>query len=450
MLKNFIYNMVRLLAVAAAVMLVDSCTDLHGDDFNPSVGTGNGGGDRTPSEVSRRTLLLYSAGFNSLSSYLKEDIEDITKGYLPGGTRSDNVLLVYSHLPESANVYDKPTSPVLMRIYKDESADVVMDTLVVYPAGTLSSSHEQLNEVLTYMKDEFPSDGYGMIFSSHASGYLPAGYYSNSDDFETGIPISAGLFANPLNSLAVPYAEPEYDPSMPLTKSIGQDIGYSGGKKVSYEMDLIGFADAIPVYMDYILFDACLMGGVETAYQLRDVCGLVGFSQAEVLAEGFDYTALVSHLLEHDIPMPQKVCEDYFLQYDVQTGVYRSATISMVDCSKMDRLVQVCSELFEEYREPMSRLTAKNVQRFYRSNYHWFFDLESILAESGMTLDQLNSLRDAFSDCVVYKAATPSFMNSFSIRTFCGLSMFLPSEGGQYLKNHYKKLDWNIDTGLVK
>ena len=106
--------------------------------------------------------------------------------------------------------------------------------------------------------------------------------------------------------------------------------------------------------------------------------------------------------------------------------------------------------LFEKYSDEISTLPSSKVQRYYRSNHHWFYDLESILVEAGITPDELESLHAALDLCVLYKGHTPSFMNSFKIDTFSGFSMYLPSHGTAELNKFYKTLDWNIATGLVK
>lgn len=400
--------------------------------------------------ISRKVFLLYSAGFNSLSSYLKSDISDLKSGWIPSGCRKGEVLLVYSH-HIGGKGYKTPTSPVLVRLYMGPGDKVVSDTLVVYKEGTVSSSPEQLSHVLNYVKDEFPSKSYGMVFSSHGTGYLPAGYYADPYKYENSALRSAALYDMLVpTGRPVPYVEPEYDPSLPMTKTIGQQVGYDGNTKLSYEIDIVDFAEAIPMYLEYILFDACLMGGVEVAYQLKDVCRFIGFSQAEVLAEGFDYTTLTEHLLASSEPDPEKVCEDYFNQYMVQTGVNQSATISLVDCTALQPLAEVCSRIFSEYADEISSLNPKSVQRYYRDAYHWFYDLESIMLQAGVEGELLGEFKEALNECVVYSAATPNFMGSFDIDIACGLSMFLPSDGGAYLKRYYTGLAWNQATGLVR
>ena len=408
-------------------------------------------GGRDVSDETRNVLLLYSAGFNSLSDYLKEDIVDLMEGDLPSNTRMKDVLLVYSHHTARKNAYSEPNPPVLMRIYKGNEGEVVSDTLVRYHESVHSADPAQLNAVLTYVKEKFPAKTYGMIFSSHATGYLPAGYYTKPGDYIYA-PSSAmmGRQGYRKSHRGVPYVEPEHDPSLPMVKSIGQDQVGTYGNYLSFEIQLEDFAEALPMYLDYILFDACLMGGVEVAYELAGKCGLVGFSQTEVLAEGFDYKAIPKHLLNGGTPDPQAVCEAYFQQYDIQSGSYRSATISMVDCSKMEPLAEVCRELFEKYREPMRLVNPKTIQRFYRYDYHWFYDLADVVAKSGATDEELQALKDALEQCVVYKANTPEFMDSFTIDTYSGFSMYLPSHGSLELDKYYKTLKWNIATGLVE
>jgi hypothetical protein len=410
-------------------------------------------GGREVSDEARNVLLLYSAGFNSISDYLKEDIQDLMKGNIPSGSRMKDVLLVYSHLPVRKNAYSEPNPPVLMHVYRGGRGEVVTDTLVRYPGSVHSADPAQLNAVLTYVRDNFPAKTYGMVFSSHATGYLPTGYYSNPNAY-TYTPSAIWRRQGHGARRGVPFVEPEHDPSLPMVKSVGQDQVGTYGAYLSYEMQIEDFAKALPMYLDYILFDACLMGGVEVAYELAGRCGLVGFSQAEVLAEGFDYKEIPTHLLHGGNPDPQAVCEDYFQQYDIQSGIYRSATISMVDCSKMEPLAEVCRELFEKYREPMRLVDPETIQRFYRYDYHWFYDLADIVAKSGATDEELQALNDALEQCVVYKAATPEFMGSFSIETFSGFSMFFPyTKQGNVefaLQQYYKTLKWNIATGLVE
>ena len=438
-----------------------SCLTSINEDLDINIRPGSYGEpahDRIVNGELRNVLLLYTAGFTTtLPPYLREDIKDLTSGWLPEKERGANILLIYSHLPQTNYDLKTPTSPVLFRLYSDVNGNAVADTLVIYEPGTISASALQMNKVLKYVKQEFPAKGYGMIFSSHGTGYLPSGFYGNASSF---INFDApkrrpGLY----NPAPVPYIDRDFDPSMPAVKSIGADVSYINGSKMSFEMELDEFADAIPMKLDYLLFDACLMGGVEVAYELKDKCDLIGFSQTEVLAEGFDYTTLTGHLLKTHFPDPVSVCNDFFLQYDKEIGINRSATISVVSPGNMDALAQTCKELFTKYRSGLNSVNASSVQRYYRgSSHHWFYDLESIITQAaivqGEDTQSINAdivlLRKALNECIIYKANTPMFMNEFRINTHSGFSMYLPRNGTDYLDSFYKRLLWNIDTGLVE
>lgn len=439
--------------LATAALLIASCSkeQIHGDGFRHDPESRRDNSSRAVLPESRNVLLLYSAGYNSISSYLKEDIEDLKQGWIPESGRNDNILLIYSHFPEKGTSYSVPSAPALTRVWKGLDGTVVSDTLVVYPDSTHSATAGQLHDVLDFVKETFPARTYGMIFSSHATGYLPAGYYSNPTNYrfpEDGMMYRPG--AGRHVPRPVPYREPEHDPSMPAVKSIGQDQVGTFNNYQSYEIELGDFAEAIPMDLEYILFDACLMGGVEVAYELREKCRYVGFSQTEVLAEGFDYKTLARHLIGSDTPDPQAVCEDYFMQYDIQSGIYRSATISMVDCAQMGPLAETCRSLFEKYREQIRQLVPGTVQRYFRYDYHWFYDLQDIIAKAGATAEETAVLNDALDACIVYKAGTPEFMGSFKITTYSGFSMYLPCNGSPELSRYYRTLQWNQDTKLVE
>lgn len=411
----------------------------------------------------RSVMLLYSAGFNDLCGYLEDDIEELSQGFVPregmednlegnraGGTQ-ENVLLVFSRIAYGIR-NTTPVKSALFRIYRKADDTVVRDTIKVWEADVHSCSKETMSEVLTLAHEKFPSNRFGMVFSSHASGWLPCGYYSDPSKYYNGS--SGDIWSTFSLKRGTDYFPPLED--FPAVKSIGQDKYAT----MSVEFTLKDFADAIPFKLDYLLIDACLSGGVEVAAQLRGKADIVGFSLTEVLADGFNYKTIVSRLLSAK-PDPVAVCRDYYESYIVRSGYQQSATISVVDTREMDDLISLCRTLFEKYRISINNLNGFSVQGYFRYNRHYFYDLEDILVKAGITADEKAALDKALSKCVVYCAATPWFMHgytdNFEIKTFCGLSMYLPSQlilssaERAYLDSYYKaNIAWNTETELVK
>ncbi|MCQ2145772.1 MAG: clostripain-related cysteine peptidase [Bacteroidales bacterium] len=426
-IKNIIFCLKAALTVLVGTAVL-SCDPKEDADFiGPEHNSTGIPGDRVGDEESRHVLLIYQAGFNTLSSYMEDDYEDLLKGYLPVDhhSRADNVLLVYRQTCSTYGNYTEELSSHLIKLNSTPDGRVVADTLMTYGGDVISADSQTLRTVLEDVKTLFPAKDYGMVFSSHATGWLPAGATVNYRTISKGPERSAG-------------ASPE--------RSVGQtQTGYSGSY-LCYEMDLKNFAKAFPMKFDYILFDACLMGCVEVAYEIKDICDIVGFSPTEVLADGFVYSTLTQRLLKGSNPDPIGVISDFYAQYEGSSSPY--CTASVVDCSKMDRLAEVCSRLFEKYRSQIRNVSPSRVQGYFRFNWHWFYDLKDILVQSGISPEDLEELQEVLDDCVIYDEATPQFLG-FPIRTHCGMSMYLPSNGSAQMSVYYRELAWNKATNLL-
>lgn len=430
--KNLLVNIIRA-ALASLLMLSAVACDKTFDDMPGNKGT-TPVRDVTPEKA--QVMILYSAGFNSLSAALEDDVNDIKSGYLPLVGSMSKAVLVYSRRLSETGRYTDRTPSYLIRLSVDGWGKVVSDTLKTWPETDEAVSASTMTDVLETVKGLYPHASYGMVFSSHGSGWLPSGYYSTGK-------ITAGT----AGLQAVPYIDPNSDGSMPRVKSIGIDNITS---RNTYEMEIETFAQALPMKFDYIIIDACLMGCIEVAYALKDKCDKLVFSQAEVLEDGLcDYTTLTQRVLKPVVPDLYNLCEDSYRHYKNQDDpIYRSLTISMIDCTRLDGLAESCKSLFSKYRNQISLVNAANVQGYFRSRKHWFYDLTDILRQSGVPEADMTDYNKAMSDCVLYNAATDTFIN-FDIRTHCGLSMYLPADGNSELDEFYKTLSWNKASGLV-
>jgi hypothetical protein len=357
---------------------------------------------------------MYSAAFSNLSPSIHNNEIELCDGDLPF-VGSDDVLLIYSHHTKQNGVYGIPTNPILCRAYKDLTGGTRKDTLIVYPDTDISASPETLRKVLTDVQDLFPASKYGLLVSSHGKGWIPPGYTENN----------ANLFA----------------PSP--TKELGIEMVDNSGIEVK---DLPG---AIPMHLEFFIMDACLMGCVEVAYELKDKCDYIVFSPTEILSRGMVYTPMLKRLLVRGTASLQDVCEDYMQYYEAQTGSYQSATITLVDCSKMDALAAACAPLTEKYRSAINTLDRSKVQAYFYNDLHWFYDLRDIYAQAGASLTELAQLDAALDACVLYSGTTEYFFG-LKMERVCGLSSYIPMAGKKELNNYYKTLSWNKAISLIQ
>ena len=298
-----------------------------------------------------------------------------------------------------------------------------------------------------------------MIFSSHSTGWLPLGWTGKANDEiewmsvtsqsgdslqqgasgQSGVTSQQGVSSQPQSSYA--FLTAEHD-----TKTIGAHFVETS--KVSREIEFVDFAAAIPedMHLQYLVMDACLAGGIEIAYEIKDKVDYYVASQTEILSDGFPYGRMTSRLLFCIRPDVKGLADDFYHLYADRSS---SCTISVVDCRHLEALADVCGGLFERHRSEMDAINPSKVQLYFRYNWHWFYDLKDILAHCSLSPEEEGALDSALASAVIYKNATPRAFG-LDMSRHCGLSMFLPCNGSAALKDIYRDYAWNRSSGLVK
>ena len=393
-------------------------------------------------------LLFYECGNNSLQSYIYSDMyKELPQGYLPTKGNKHNVVLAFNKIANSS-----PNAMAYLVRYYSSGKKAVLDTIKTYGAGTVVTTPEVMRSVLNYVKSEFPANSYGLVFSSHGSGWLPEGYYHNPSSYEAehASKRNATMAADRRKRLPVPEGNIEDEPSYMLVRSLGQDITSSGAS----EMTVAQFASGIPFHLDYILFDMCFTAGAEVCYGLKDKADYIGCSPAEVLGDGmFDYTKITSYLVQNANYDLTALYKDSFERYNSQSGEYQSSTVTLVKTSGLENLASVCKNLFEKYRLAIDEAPVDNIQRYYRLGRHYFYDLYDAFAKCGASPEDLETLESAINGATAYKNATPKFMpgnGGFTINTYSGFSIYLSAAGTPLLDSLYKEEAWNKAVEMVK
>lgn len=369
-------------------------------------------------------FIYYGLGYNNLSGNLRTNLMDMCKGILPAKSR-EKAILAFSHNTATYGDYSTDNPPVLMRIHRAEGIATI-DTIKVYDDMKISASAASMTRVLTDIKEMFPSRRYGFLISSHGTGWVPQDYNTSS----------AG--ASLCSADGTPY---------PLTKAIGSQ--YEGSYRNNHDMDIREFADAFPMKMDYIIFDACLMGGIEVAWELKDVCDRLVFSPAEILSHGMIYDNLSWNFLSGDEADLETFCREYHEYYSAQSGQQQSGTISLVECSRLDKLGDVYAGILSAHRDGLATIDKSKVQRYFYDSKNWYYDFRDIAVEIGSSESELKALDEALAECVVYHAETDYFFD-LKLQDCSGLSMYLEDFRRPQLNSYYKTLAWNRFSSLVE
>ena len=351
-----------------------------------------------------KTVLLYMVANNNLSYDAENSISRLQNGYIPA---EEGNLLVYKHCAGM--------DPVLLHIKKGEEGTVVADTAYRFPPR-VSATKSALTQALNVTQALFPADSYGLILWSHGTGWIP--------------PLASSSSA----------AQEQISGSAPQ-RTFGLD-----GK---VELEIRDLAQAIPYKLSFMLMDACFMGGIETAYEVKDSVDYYIGSPAEILTESFPYHKIMQHIFK-STPDYAAVCKEYYDYYNAKSGAERSATVALMDCSKLAEVAEVAKRVFDQYGERIASLDLSLLQPYFRgSSSKYFYDLKDLvdaIADASLSAEFAAALERA----VPYKASTPYFIE-LPIRSFCGVSTYVPGNPADTkLADYYKQYKWNQATGMIK
>ncbi len=203
-----------------------------------------------------------------------------------------------------------------------------------------------------------------------------------------------------------------------------------GGLNNTYAIDVSSLAQAIEtngIKMQYILFDACYMSNVETAYELKDATNFLLASPNEIIAQGLPYETIWNDL-NTTTPNYSNVISSYYSYYNSTSTPY--ASMAAIDCRQMDNLAAIMKEINSKYTMTAERL--EGVQREDGFLPGIFYDLGNYvdsLKPSGVLKDRFNTqlkatVKASKSTDYVY---VDRLGGEIKVRDFSGLSISDPS-----------------------
>ena len=326
-----------------------------------------GGNTYTPG---RRTIIVYMAGENDLSSN-DFDQNDINEMIIGSMTMPDDCRLLIFVDRSSNN-----EKPFIARL--NGKNDVPVDTLYQYPQDFYSSDAGNFREVLERCIALCPSQEYGLVLWGHANGWV----IEKEHETYTG------------------------------NRAFGLDNGKNTWERATqYWMNIPSMARALKdmgVKWKYIFSDCCNMQCVEVAYELRDVAEYLIASPAEITGEGAPYSKIIIDLCKaDDQQLYQSVCDDYNAQFDYASG---HLPISVVKTAKMDTLLKATRQilpLINNYTRAHGTLDSTiYYYSLNRSSVYnrVMFDMNDVVLKALEGQDSLyNVWKGAFDQAVVYK-----------------------------------------------
>ena len=381
--------------------------------------------EQQPAKRSGRTVLAYLISNNkagSLDAYLRDNVIDM---YTALGNMKESCTLLVFYRPYTGNA---PLSkPTLMSFYADGRGNInnvaaLTGTELTFDAvcriaqkkeytmnSQIATDPAVMEEVFTDMQTVAPSDSYGLILGSHASGWMKG----------TSVP----------------------------TKAFGDDDGYN--------IDIPDLADVLKnsfsEKLDFVLFDACMMGTAEVGYELRETTSYCIASVMETPVYGFPYDQILPYLYSENVDY-SAVCHE-FISFNKTKDAW--GTCAVMDCSQMENLASAVKAKLSEWQDALSSMSMQNVQQYGVNSYKYFsYDVLDFFRELGrksgvVKTTDLNeaiaSVQSALNQAVIAKDCLSGVDYDFDGLVidgtrFCGIGMYIPGEYNRYVAN---KTAWN-------
>lgn len=387
-MRHYFYKYLTLIVLVSFGYLFNTCASDTEDGYMVS-----------------RTVLIYISVDNSLAGSVDDNFEQIKKGYDLGSGTSSNLLVYMDKGERCSNLY---------RIYKESGK--VKDRIIHTYNGIESSSVEGMSTVFRDVYAQYPASGYGLILSFHGAGWLPENELLNSSKVNR-----------------------EKYPTRGIMQS---NEAYVDVKTIAKALDNAP-------YMDFIIFDACLMGSAEVAYELRGKSSYMVASPTEAHAGGFPYNLLVKRIFMPGILDYKAICDDYvdsYLNKNIDDERSKTATMSAINIKAIDDFRTFVQTITDKYKAEYNELNPLKVQPFDRLTHKVFFDAQDLLYQLPLSNNEKTQLKRIMSNLVIYKRATPYFIN-LPIDKFSGVSLGYMKYQMKDLKSNYMDLKWNKKTG---
>ena len=362
-----------------------------------------------------RTVLVYIAAENSLSSFYRDDINEMLEaaGDIPTNSR----LIIY---------LDDTQTPRLISIEKSSEGAATKNILHQYDKEQDSGDTETLHKAMDWVIKNYPAHSYGLILWSHGDAWVPA--------------------------------------QAPMQRSIcidnNQNSSYSDrGSK----MNITDVADVLSTFprMEFILFDACFMQSVEVAYELRHVTKSIIASPAEIPGPGAPYHRIVKPMFETPCNASH-IAEEYFNAYndaDRESLLQDyGVLLSVVNCELLENLAALTAEMIIKYASKDIELSMEDIQRYCprpsdsRPDY---YDINSYMLH--LITDKADHIRwkNLLDQTVPYAAATPWWYSIYSyqgrefvdLNTYSGISCYVPQSKSSHLNKQFHTTSWYTAAG---
>lgn len=278
------------------------------------------------------TIMVYLAADNDLEAFAQPDINEMKAAN--STIYNDVNIIVLRDLRGAGNTK-------LLKITAGNEEELSSSTLGIDKTLTNNEvnmgSKYTLDKFIRYCKTYFPSTYTMLVIWNHGGGWRNAAnpqpikpkltYHEVRANFRDNISTTRSINSidkmKPTNGRFETFKDACWDENSSNAYLGNYDIYWS----------LIGNAVTI------VGFDACLMGMIETAYEVRTVASYMIASEEVIPGGGWNYTKLLNNFNGYGTKSPQNLCKSAVDAYASEYATRAGCTLSAIDLSKVNALI---------------------------------------------------------------------------------------------------------------
>lgn len=388
--------------------------------------------------VNKQTILVFmpwaggiGAGSSGLYNFFLQNIDSISQGIKDQkGLNNTRVMLFLSESYNNSILYD---------LQYDESTKSVKRVAVKNYEGTSYNSAEGLAEILNEVKTQTKALNYAMIIGAHGCGWTYASDWINYPYRAKGQQGTTST-ATTENFSGIQFGT---DPNNPKTRFFGS----VSTKDLSLDIETLAAGIKLSgIKMQYILFDACYMGNVEIAYELKDVTNYLLSSSSEIMGAGLPYRTLWKYL-NSTTPNYSSIVSSTVNFYKNTSDPY--CNLAAIDCRQIDNLASVMKDINSQYKFD-STISLDSIQPLDGFAPNLFFDMKTYvdsLHPSDYLKEQFTNQLEATVKAAQSTENVITYISSengkrIKVKSYCGLSISDPSQHSVAVKGREKTGWW--------
>lgn len=331
-----------------------------------------------------QTIIIHFIG-TALQHYFDINLDKILEALNKNIQGDAQVVAITTDTQSKATLHELRFDNTLGKAVQEKVKELKLPT--PYNAALLESN---IRAALEFA----PADKYALVIGSHGRAWVPK--------------ITSTSFARTLNKKGItPEDLWRRKEGAEMTRHIGDN------ESTRYNIEEISAAIAANnVKFDYILFDACFMGNIESAYEFRNCADYIIGSPCEVMGYGFPYARVIPYMLvnggkSYDL---DKICSEYVLYYKTE-AVTPSACVALTHTAELEALAQVTKEVNKAGTK--GDFSLDKVQYYEGQDEHSFYDLGHMVELSCADAEVAARFKKQLDKTVTSRYHTDSFYSVY-------------------------------------